>query len=310
MERRPNTREAKLRNTIGFVLKEEYGNQDFIYRDVFEDVVLETALGVRWEDTYCLQNFPGKKLFDLSLISDVRCKEVWAAVNALRNEEPLKDFYIEPLFARELRTLTVHMFNPYVAEEDILNFLKRFVDVQDEGVKQIDKRKYWTGNRRYRVRFRFSEQAADGLVHPPATFAIGSNRGYLFYPGQPLTCRRCGQEGHMALNCEAQICRQCDGIGHISSMCTEEIKCNLCGKQGHVYRECPKKAGSYSAAISKSLKVGKTKSADREGERSGVEDGGRVAASVVNPPSEQEAAEEGVSGVNDVQVQNDEMETV
>ncbi|MBN3321518.1 ZCHC3 protein, partial [Atractosteus spatula] len=136
--------------------------------------------------------------------------------------------------------LTVHMFNPYVVEGDILMFLKRFVDVQGEGVKQIDRKKYWTGNWRYRVRFRFSEQAADGLAHPPATFAIGSDRGYLFYPGQPLACRRCGQEGHMALNCETQICRRCDGIGHTSSLCTEEIKCNLCGKRGHVFRECPR----------------------------------------------------------------------
>ncbi|MBN3317972.1 ZCHC3 protein, partial [Atractosteus spatula] len=135
--------------------------------------------------------------------------------------------------------LTVHVFNPYMAEEDIVSFLKRFVDVQDEGVKLLDKKKYWSGKRRYRVRFRFSAQASDGLLHPPASFTIGSNNGYLFYPGQPLTCRRCGQEGHIALNCTEQICRRCGGIGHVGSACTEDIKCNLCGKPGHAYRECP-----------------------------------------------------------------------
>ncbi|MBN3323625.1 ZCHC3 protein, partial [Atractosteus spatula] len=134
--------------------------------------------------------------------------------------------------------LTVTMFNPYVPEEDIVCFLKRFVDIQGIGVKLIDRKNYWTGRRRYRVRFRADGSSPDGLLHPPASFEIGSNRGYLFYYGQPSVCRRCRKEGHHVVDCRERICRRCEGVGHLSSECKEERRCNLCGGAGHVFKDC------------------------------------------------------------------------
>ncbi|MBN3319866.1 ZCHC3 protein, partial [Atractosteus spatula] len=87
---------------------------------------------------------------------------------------------------------------------DIMSFVKRFVDVQEAGVKVLDKRRIWNGKRKYMVHFRSDPKAGDGLLHPQA-FSIGANRGYLFYPEQPLTCRRCGQGGHFAVDCKAEV---------------------------------------------------------------------------------------------------------
>ncbi|MBN3319297.1 ZCHC3 protein, partial [Atractosteus spatula] len=148
-------------------------------------------------------------------------------------------FRVEPLFARELRPLFVHMSNPFFPEEDIVTFLKRFVDVQGAGRKELDAKGYWTGRRRFLVRLRPGPGLAGGLVHPPSSFSIGVNRGTLRYPGQPIVCYRCGKAGHMATNCSEVRCRKCGAGGHLASTCRETISCNLCGRQGHLYGVCP-----------------------------------------------------------------------
>ncbi|MBN3312799.1 ZCHC3 protein, partial [Atractosteus spatula] len=134
----------------------------------------------------------------------------------------------------------VHMFNPFMPEEEILVFLKRFVDVQGAGHKVLDIGRYWTGRWKYLVRFRASPAVGGDVVHPPANFMIGANRGYLFYPGQPTGCRKCGQQGHFAAKCQRVICRRCGVEGHVTSDCTVEVSCNLCGEVGHLYNRCPK----------------------------------------------------------------------
>ncbi|MBN3313979.1 ZCHC3 protein, partial [Atractosteus spatula] len=156
-----------------------------------------------------------------------------------RDKKPLSDYVVEPLFVRENRPLTVHMFNPYVPEEDVEIFLRRFVDITAKSTKVIDRNRYWTGKRKYFVRLRTISAQEDGFLHPPATFYIGVNRGYLHYPGQPLTCRRCGKEGHFAANCKEVVCRKCGKTGHVGASCKKGKTCNLRGEEGHLYKDCP-----------------------------------------------------------------------
>lgn len=101
-----------------------------------------------------------------------------------------------------MMAVTVHMYNPFVDEMDIRLFLQRYCSVVGKGEKVCNTFGIWTGRRKYMVRL----QAAEPRL--PATFAIGPNRGLLYYPGQLETCRRCGknwayedslQRGHVSL---------------------------------------------------------------------------------------------------------------
>uniref|UniRef100_W5LX10 CCHC-type domain-containing protein n=1 Tax=Lepisosteus oculatus TaxID=7918 RepID=W5LX10_LEPOC len=113
--------------------------------------------------------------------------------------------------------VTVHMFNPHVPDSDIVTFLRRFMDVQSEGTKIWDEEDIWTFKRRYMVRFRPSQVSSGGVLHPPANIFIGPNRD----PGQPKTCRKCGQEGHLALDCKEQVCRCCSLSGEKTDVASQ-----------------------------------------------------------------------------------------
>uniref|UniRef100_W5NLU8 CCHC-type domain-containing protein n=1 Tax=Lepisosteus oculatus TaxID=7918 RepID=W5NLU8_LEPOC len=177
------------------------------------------------------------------------CEKAWEKVCEGRDVVPLNVFLIEPLFARELRTLTIHLFNHRVPERDIITFLSRFVDVQGEGQKDLDALRVWTGKRRYTVRLKPKPSEGEGVVHPPAYFTIGPNRGYLFYPGQPVTCKKCFQRGHVAANCPGGVCRKCKATTHETKDCTKVLTCDLCGAEGHVYRVCPMKSRSFADVV-------------------------------------------------------------
>ncbi|KAJ8342118.1 hypothetical protein SKAU_G00320460 [Synaphobranchus kaupii] len=107
----------------------------------------------------------------------------------------------------------------------------------------------WTGKRQFRVVLKEDLEGYDGYLHPPASFTIGADRGYLIYAGQPRFCRKCNRHGHTAETCTLQRCRNCEDLGHATKDCTEPKRCSICGSENHLYRRCPKTALSYASAV-------------------------------------------------------------
>ncbi|KAJ8358977.1 hypothetical protein SKAU_G00155020 [Synaphobranchus kaupii] len=73
-----------------------------------------------------------------------------------------------------LRPLTIHMYNPFVKEADILCFLARYcVDIK-EGMKLRNQYGVWNGKRRYNVRFRQDPQGVvlAGTASTPAAASV------------------------------------------------------------------------------------------------------------------------------------------
>ncbi|KAI4182794.1 MAG: hypothetical protein LQ348_004802 [Seirophora lacunosa] len=78
-------------------------------------------------------------------------------------------------------------------------------------------------------------------------------------PGGSRACRNCGEEGHIAKECEkpknpaTTTCRNCEQVGHFSKDCPEprdwsKVKCNTCGEMGHTVKRCPQAKGDTEAA--------------------------------------------------------------
>ena len=103
---------------------------------------------------------------------------------------------------------------------------------------------------------------------------------------QPPKCKKCGIKGHIRIQCEAGNCRRCESGGHTTELCYRlGMQCTICGKIGHVAKECLKgddidNSEAESSEISESARskelaevidVGKNKQAElEEGENNSV----------------------------------------
>ncbi|MBN3323568.1 ZCHC3 protein, partial [Atractosteus spatula] len=209
-------------------------------RDKFKKFMLIQCLGVNLADVFCLQDYCARGVFEVTLASEALCFDVWRKVQEKKDEDPVKLFRVEPMFAGELTVMMVHVFDSFVPEKDIEAFLQQFVDLQGAGKRQLDPDGVWNGKRTYLMRLRLGKTAEEGVIHPPAFFEIGTHRGYLVYPGQPLACMVCGERGHFASQCTLVSCKRCGKTGHVARNCLQEKKCYLCDEPGHVYQCCIK----------------------------------------------------------------------
>ncbi|KAK3520913.1 hypothetical protein QTP86_016826 [Hemibagrus guttatus] len=89
-----------------------------------------------------------------------------------------------------------------------------------------------------------------GLLHSPGSFALGPNRGFLHYPGQPLSCWKCGAAGHTKEACTGRRCRLCGSEEHQAAECSTPKTCSLCGSEKHLFRQCPSRKGTFASLFS------------------------------------------------------------
>ncbi|MBN3318781.1 ZCHC3 protein, partial [Atractosteus spatula] len=146
------------------------------------------------------------------------------------------------------RWVVVHMFDPFVTDQDVTTFLRQYVEVlQGPGVIS-DTRTVWTGKRRYQVKLRRDPRAPDGFTHPPGNFSIGLGRGYLYYWNQPDFCRKCRGFGHREGTCTVGECGKCHRPGHSTRECPVK-ECSLCGNTGHLFRQCSQRGKDLEREI-------------------------------------------------------------
>lgn len=235
---------AVLKNTLRFVWN---STDELMERKIFGQAILFGALCLKIDDLLCLQKNATDKYYDVTFYTVTKMEEVKGL--ALRLADGLlKNFRVLSLCRTGERIVTVHIYNPWVSEEATRYFLARYVTVLTSMGDIKDVLGIWTGKRQFRVMLKEDPNGYDGFCHPPATFTIGSHRGFLVYGGQPLYCRQCASYGHLARSCRQVRCRNCDSLGHTMRNCDQPKKCSLCGLEGHLFGHCPEVGSSYARA--------------------------------------------------------------
>ncbi|KAK3545191.1 hypothetical protein QTP70_001790 [Hemibagrus guttatus] len=151
--------------------------------------------------------------------------------------------------------ITVHFYNPFVADEDIRIFLRRFCSSVSSGERVQGRFGIWNGKRRFLAKLRVDPSAPGGLLHPPGGFSIGPHRWFLYYPSQPLYCRRCGALGHTKEKCSGRRCCRCGGEDHATAECGAPKTCSLCGSEDHLFRHCPSWKGTFTDLFAEGLEA-------------------------------------------------------
>ena len=73
----------------------------------------------------------------------------------------------------------------------------------------------------------------------PSTVFIAGEFIRIWYPGQPKTCRRCGDSDHLAASCSSVRCFNCEKPGHRMEDCEESTRCCICRSNEHPALDCP-----------------------------------------------------------------------
>ena len=73
----------------------------------------------------------------------------------------------------------------------------------------------------------------------PSTVRIVGEFIRLWYPGQPKSCRRCGDLGHLIKDCTSVRCFNCEKAGHRAEECEEPDTCSICRSHDHRENRCP-----------------------------------------------------------------------
>ncbi|KAK3566648.1 hypothetical protein QTP86_001848, partial [Hemibagrus guttatus] len=178
----------------------------------------------------CLQDFTAAGFLDVTFSAFSDCSAFFGKCSRRPEEEVLRGLRFVPLFAMDEDPVTVHIYNPYVTDEDIRAFLGR--------------------KRRFLVKLKVDPASPGGPLHPPGSFAIGPNRRFLHYPGQPLSCWKCFAAGHTKEACTGWRCQLCGLEEHLAAECSAPKTCSLCGSEEHLYRQCPLRKSTFASLFS------------------------------------------------------------
>jgi len=235
----PSVPRAGLRNTLRFQMKESA--VEMMEREVFARVILLDKLKLKVDEVYCLQTNRMEKCFDVTLTTVELYKEVMDKVGKSGKDGIMGKFNVVSLDRPNFRVITLHMFNPYVTDEALTTFLANYAEVLTPARYLKDGVGLWTGKRQFQVLLKTNESGFEGLMHPPAYFNIGADKGFLFYSRQPPFCRRCRRYGHDDGRCGEERCRRCSKLGHTAKECSMPKTCHSCGSLDHLMKDC--KAG-------------------------------------------------------------------
>ncbi|KAJ1080185.1 hypothetical protein NDU88_000405 [Pleurodeles waltl] len=75
--------------------------------------------------------------------------------------------------------MTVHVYNLHVNIQDLSTFLRRHCTVTKEPCRNLDSDGIWDSKWTVMMKLKEDPGAPDGIHHPPSSFSLGRDSGYL-----------------------------------------------------------------------------------------------------------------------------------
>lgn len=259
-------------NCVRFSINESKQGEEklFLNRLEFSRGVLQKVLGFRPIDLNCIITTGKGGQWDVSFMSEAGMMECVSRFHNLRGHDLIKKLSLEKLTNNARRVVIVRMGSEMVKGQDVCTWLRRYCHVKGEAIKVRDDDGVWTGAWRVVCELWRGLGTYDGFLHIPSDIALGADRGYVHYFGQPKVCRKCGGVGHLAVVCKRVVCNVCKEEGHMARECEVQRKCNLCGSETHFFMNCPRSFANKA----KRYEEGEESEEEKEEEEEGRQKGG------------------------------------
>ncbi|KAJ8048946.1 Zinc finger CCHC domain-containing protein 3 [Holothuria leucospilota] len=181
------------------------------------------SVNVKVEDLLAVQALPGKE-FDVTFKSTLLRRTKWPAVAA--SNSATAESYFE-----DLKVVNV-LHVPHELNDNVVRYVlgKYGKVVCGRFLTYKGKPGLFNGTRQYKMAL---------TKDIPSSIKLAGRDCWVRYFGQPITCLKCGEQGHLASACQKIRCFKCLEIGHVSSNCSKQVVCTVCGKEGHTYQGCP-----------------------------------------------------------------------
>ncbi|KAJ1080856.1 hypothetical protein NDU88_001045 [Pleurodeles waltl] len=210
--------------------------------------LLVTRMGFTAAEIWCIMSDAPKGTYLLTFMLEQICRRYWQMCWSRTDEKPFIDFHLECQLMMEVKRMTVHIYNPHVNIQDLTTFLRCHCILTEEPSHNLDSDSIWDAKWTVMVKLKEDPVAPDGIHHPPSSFYLGRDSGYLSYPRQPKLCNKCSKLGHTAKDCTVQVCKNCKREGHTARAFKEEAPSTLYGAVGHRFKDCPQRAKSCAQA--------------------------------------------------------------
>ena len=291
-------------NTLRFFWQDK--DVPVIERDKFGSDILIGLFEVKLEEVLCLQDNPRDNGYDVTFADYTTLLKYGQIIKEkVRSDARMKGLRIINVMPKGWKKVTLHMYDPHVKIEDIMCFLRSYGLVDPKQATKVkDKAGFWTGKWEFPMKFNADSAGPDGLAHPPAVFAIGADRGYLSYFGQPPFCKMCRRSGHRGKDCDSvEICRFCSSKEHQTKDCKRPKDCHACGSTDHVLKDCTGRGGAAGGGHERGVMLQKTGSAGPSspvggGGQKSPQTSGRKEAPLKPPTGEKEGARKGSETFN------------
>ncbi|XP_071850628.1 zinc finger CCHC domain-containing protein 3-like [Apostichopus japonicus] len=169
-----------------------------------------------------VQALPGQ-VFDVTFKTVEIRKQFWPSMSASCK-------FTATSYASNMKIVTV-LHVPHELDDNVVRLaLGRFGKVLGGRFLRYSEFPVFKGTRQYKM------QLAKEI---PSSLSLGGRSCWVRYPGQPRTCLKCGEEGHLAKDCAVIRCYNCHEVGHSARNCQAPSSCTTCGKSGHGYKACP-----------------------------------------------------------------------
>ncbi|KAJ4923536.1 hypothetical protein JOQ06_021602 [Pogonophryne albipinna] len=220
--------------------------EDVVSRTWFCRKVIMEQLNLKVDAIYCLQWNQQEKAFDVTLKDEQVYTKVAKDCVAAAMLKPLACYKVLNLDRPNFRTITVHMFNPFVTDKALADFLRLYGEVLTAARRVKDTMGIWTGRRQFQVLLKSDPESFGGLKHPPCLLQPWSRSRVPILPAPASFLQAMQAIGPCGWRVQRRKLPVLWPKGHEAKDCTVPKACHGCGGIDHLYRSCPERKRTFA----------------------------------------------------------------